>query len=161
MPFTPHFLAQGAYLRVVLHAESALAYALEVGSLRFFQAASAFFLLHKTVAKSISLAFCHRTTVFELLLFHLGSFLINRVFFYRHIERGCQRLTGKMGGVVEVDFRTAYRDWQRQGERVMARYTDGRHGNIFSIGLVLHQVHCRGRSPVLCGMWGAEYRDLV
>lgn len=73
MPFTPHFLAQGAYLRVVLHAESALAYALEVGRLRFFQAASAFFLLHKTAAKRESLALRHRTTVFELLLFHLGS----------------------------------------------------------------------------------------
>ncbi len=108
MPFTPHFLAQGAYLRVVLHAESALAYALEVGSLRFFQAASAFFLLHKTAAKSESLALRHRTTVFELLLIHLGSFLINRVFFYRHIERGCQRLTGKMGGVVEVEARHSH-----------------------------------------------------
>ena len=74
MSFTPHFLAQGAYLRVVLHAESSLAYALEVGRLRFFQAASAFGLLCKQTAPVEALALRHRTTVFELLLFHLGGF---------------------------------------------------------------------------------------
>ena len=74
MPFTPHFLAQGAYLRVVLHAESALAYTFEVGSLRFFQAASAFGLFCKQTAPVEALALRHGATVFELLLFHLGGF---------------------------------------------------------------------------------------
>ena len=70
-----------------------------------------------------------------------------------------------MGGVVEVDFRTASRAWQRQGERVMATYTDGRHGNIFSIGLVLHQVYCRGDGLSLhagdkAGKWGGVEKIL-
>ena len=98
MPFTPHFLAQGAYLRVVLHAESALAYALEVGSLRFFQAASAFFLLHKTAAKNESLALRHRTTVFELLLFHLGSFFNQPGILLQAYREGLSATDGQNGG---------------------------------------------------------------
>ena len=74
MPFTPHISAQGAYLLVVLHAESSLTYALEVGRLRFFQAASAFGLLCKQTAPGEALALRHGATVFELLLFHLGGF---------------------------------------------------------------------------------------
>lgn len=98
MPFTPHFLAQGAYLRVVLHAESALAYTFEVGSLGFFQAASAFFLLHKTAAKSESLALRHRTTVFELLLFHLGSFFNQPGILLQAYREGLSATDGQNGG---------------------------------------------------------------
>ena len=42
VPLTPHITAKSANLLVILHAESSLAYAFEVGSLRFFLAASAF-----------------------------------------------------------------------------------------------------------------------
>lgn len=74
MPLTPHITAKSANLLVILHAESSLAYALEVGGFRFFHAESTSFLLLKTEALGCPLAFRHGATVFQFLLFHLGNF---------------------------------------------------------------------------------------
>ena len=81
--------------------------------------------------------------------------LFNGVFFNGLIERGCQHLSGKMWSVAVVYFGSFHRDRQRQRARVETAYTEGRVGNILSVGFVLYQVHgaCQG----LCSHAGNQF----